>query len=268
MNIHSTEPNEFLQPYVDAVRDQLPDEDRRARAQRKLMTRLADGKPSRSAIGLRTLRWAPAAAALLIVPMLLVWLPGPMGSVAFADVQRYFNQFESMIVRITTTMAGEPVNEVTVQMDAENRTRLDSGDAFTFIIDPDRRQMLQLFHGPGIATRVPLDSDQTGPEAARLEWLDELRAYQGQAQRLDATRTIAGREATGFALQSGGLDMVLWAADDGEPLRLEMQPEAYTGPEGIEIGVDFSFDRPLDPGAFSLKAPAGYQIRTDADAID
>ena len=203
-------------------------------------------------------------AALLMLPLLLIWLPGSMGSVAFADVQRYFNQFDSMIVQLTTTMAGEPINEMTVRLDSDNRTRLDSGDAFTFIIDPRQDEMLQLFHDAKLASRAPLESRQAGREVARLGWLDDLRSF--QAELLDTKRTIAGRDAVGFALQSGGLDMILWAAEDGEPLRLEMQPEAHAGPTGIEIRVDFSFDQPLDPRLFSLEPPPGYRIQHTGSA--
>lgn len=268
MNAQNTELHDSLQPFVNAVGNQQPDEGQTDRAQHKLMARLAGKQTAKAGFGVRALRWAPATAALLLLPMLLVWLPGSMGSVAFADVQRYFNQFDTMIVHLSTTMGGEPISETTVQLDADNRTRLDSGDTFTFVIDPDREQMLQLFHGQKLAVRVPLEGRQTGREAARLEWLDDLRTYQGTAQRLETTRTIAGRVATGFALQTGGLDMILWAADDGEPLQLEMLPADFAGPQGIEIRVDFSFDRPLDPRIFSLEVPAGYQEQTAADQDD
>lgn len=249
--------NHPLDRYTESVRRDQPSAGQSDRAQRRLMARLDESRQAkRSTAG--PWRWAAAAALAILVLPLLLMLPSPNGSIAFAQVQSYFTDFQTMKARMTTQMNGETVLAMDIFVDEQDRVRLDSGDSFSFIIDPDRELMLQLFHQHRRAVRVPLESDAPDEPAQALDWLQQIRQYQGQARLIDEVRLIDGVEAFGFRLTDQAVDMTLWASDRGRPILLEMQ----TGPEGAaaRTQIRFSFDQPVDPQRFSLDVPAGYSV--------
>ena len=103
-------------------------------------------------------------------------------------------------------------------------------------IDPVAGHVLTLLHGPRAATRVPLTVSPAAP-AEGLEWLDELRRFQGEAHRLPGTKRLDGREVHGWELELGGVATVLWAAPDGLPVAMEQRL-----PGGMELQHRFRFD--------------------------
>lgn len=256
-------PNEELQKYIDAVVDQKPETAQADDAQRRLNARLDQ---ERSAMGRgisgRRWGWAATAAAAVVVPMML-FMPGTSGGLAFADVQRHFTGFQTMVAQLTTRVGGAELVEMTIQVDDQDRARLDAGSGFTYVIDPNRSMMLQLFHDQSLAMRVPLDGPDTYDETDGLDWLSEIREFQGEAELLDETAEIRGREAYGFNLKLEGMDMTLWAAESGEPLSLKM-----LAPGGVETRIDFEFDQPLDEALFSLAIPAGYRMPGETGSVD
>ncbi|WP_376692434.1 LolA family protein [Wenzhouxiangella sp. EGI_FJ10409] len=208
-------------------------------------------------------RWATAGVlAILMVPV-LVMMPSSNGSVAFAEVQAYFNDFRTMSARMTTKMNGDVVLTMDIVVDAQDRVRLDSGDQFSFIIDPNRQVMLQLFHPQQIAVRVPIQDDDSAASAPALDWLAEIREYQGQSRLIEEVRTIDDEAVLGFRLTDRAVDMTLWATEQGRPVLLEME----TGPEGAAATTEirFSFDQPLDPDRISLAVPQGYSLSAEVD---
>lgn len=251
-----------LDRYAEAVRLDEPAAHDSDRAQRRLMARLDEARRSpRSPIP--AWRWATAAAlAILMVPV-LVMMPGSNGSVAFAEVQAYFTDFRTMSARMTTKMNGNAVVTMDIVVDSQNRARLDSGDQFSLIIDPDRRVMLQLFHQQQLAVRVPIPDDDSTAPAPALDWLAEVREYQGQSRLIEEVRTIDGEDVFGFRLTDRAIDMTLWATEQGRPVLLEME----TGPEGAAATTEirFSFDQPVDPERISLAVPEGYSLGTEVD---
>lgn len=244
-----------IQSWIDSVIGHQPDGEQVDRAQRNLIARLdAETTPSggtRSKLG-----WAAAAAvtAAVLLPMLL-WMPGPKSALAFADVQQHFIAFDTLVAKLTTRMNEEQIVEMTIRVDNQDRTRLDAGGGFSYVIDPNQLMMLQLFHDQKRAMLVPLSKPNIFNDDTGLDWLADIRDFQGEAELLDQTRDIDGTQAQGFKLTAGGMDMTLWAAESGEPLRLQM-----AGPGGIETRVDFEFDQPLDEALFSLTPPASYQV--------
>ena len=254
----STEP---LRKYINAVIEQDPEAAHADSAQRKLVARLdrARTDPGNGMTG-RRWGWATAAVAAVLLPALL-WTSGPGSALAFAEVQRYFSDFETLTTQMTTRVGGNPVVEMTIRIDDRDRVRLDSGSSFSYVIDPGQSMMLQLFHPQKRAALVPLAEGNPVEEADDLDWLAEIRAFQGQAELLEQTAVIQGQEAFGFSLNAGGMDMTLWATESGEPLSLQM-----AGPGGVETRMDFAFDRPLDEKAFSLAVPADYRLLDSAGA--
>lgn len=264
MNLSSTLTmmNHPLDRYTEAVRDDELAAHESDRAQRRLMARLDEARGPRRSPAF-SWRWATAAVlAILMVPV-LVMMPGSNGGVAFADVQSYFSGFRTMSAHMTTQMNGNTVLTMDIVVDDQDRVRLDSGDSFSFIIDPEQQVMLQLFHQQQLAVRVPIQDDGSPTPASALDWLAEIREYQGQSRLIEEVRIIDGDEVFGFRLTDQAVDMTLWATQQGRPVLLEME----TGPEAAVAvtTIRFSFDQPVDPERFSLKAPEGYLVRTEVD---
>lgn len=264
MNLSSTTTtmSRPLDRYTEAVRRDEPAAHESDRAQRRLMARLDETRRApRSPISARRLATA-AVLAILMVPV-LVMMPSSNGSVAFADVQAYFTDFRTMSARMTTQMNGDAVLTMDIVVDAQDRVRLDSGDQFSFIIDPNRQVMLQLFHPQQLAVRVPIQDDDSAASAPALNWLAKIREYQGQSRLIEEVRTIDDEEVLGFRLTDRAVDMTLWATEQGRPVLLEME----TGPEGATAltEIRFSFDQPVDPDRISLAVPEGYSLSTEFD---
>jgi len=244
-----------LQKYIDAVVEQDPEAAHADRAQRRLVERLGRAKSDAgTGVAGRRWGWATAAVAAVLLPALL-WMPGPGSALAFAEVQRYFTDFETLTTRMTTRVGGKAIVEMTIRIDERDRVRLDSGNGFSYVIDPNKSMMLQLFHDQKQALLVPLA--ERGPDAGGdgLDWLADIREFKGQAELLEETAVVQGQEAFGFRLEAGGLDMTLWAAESGKPLSLQM-----AGPAGLETRLSFEFDRPLDQEVFALAVPADYGL--------
>ena len=255
MNSHSINGSNSdpIQNYVDAVTGQQPDPAQTESAQRRLRARLEGEKTVAAGAGTGW-GWATAAAAAVLLPLLL-WMPGTNSALAFSDVQRHFFGFRTLTAQLTTTVGGNELVEMTIRVDDQDRTRLDASAGFTYVIDPSRSMMLQLFHEQQRALLVPLGGLDALDDGAGVDWLADIRQFQGQAELLDETTVIRGRTAYVFSLNAGGTDMTLWAAESGEPLGLLM-----TGPGGLETRMDFEFDLPLDDALFSLSLPEGYGL--------
>lgn len=260
MNTHSINGSNSdpIQKYVDVVLGQRPESSQTESAQRKLLARL-DARTSGAKGTNGGWGWATAAAAVVLLPMLL-WMPGPNSALAFSEVQRHFLAFDTLVAQLTTTVGENELVEMTIRVDDRDRTRLDAA-GFTYVIDPARSMMLQLFHDQKRALLVPLAGADELDNGVGLDWLADIREFQGQAELLDETTVIRGRTAFGFSLDAGGMDMTLWAAESGEPLRLLM-----AGPGGIETRLDFEFDRPLGDALFALTPPADYRLPGESAA--
>lgn len=254
-----------LEHWVRALGSQAPEADHVEAAQRKLLARLHSSTHRRSWGGPGWAWAATAVLAVLVLPLVL-WMPGSNGSLAFADVQRHFSDFESLRARMTTQLRGQTVLDMEIRVDDRDRVRVDVGEGFSYVVDPRRESMLQLFHDRQQALRVTLDGADEVQREETLGWLEELREYRGIARRLEQPATIRGRQASGFSLEAGGLDMVLWATPEGEPLRLEIQPALDPAASGPTTRLEFYFDEPLDAGSFSLELPAGYELLAGEDA--
>ncbi|RFF26561.1 hypothetical protein DZK25_12390 [Wenzhouxiangella sp. 15181] len=105
--------------------------------------------------------------------------------------------------------------------------------------------------------------DDSAASAPALDWLAEIREYQGQSRLIEEVRMIDGDEVFGFRLTDRAIDMTLWATEQGRPVLLEME----TGPEGAAATTEirFDFDQPVDPDRISLAVPEGYSLGTEVD---
>ncbi|MBY6204525.1 hypothetical protein [Halomonas denitrificans] len=259
-----------LKRYIDAAREDAPAASAADAAQRRLLHRLDQAGEPRAT---KPDSWSPsrswrvpaataAVLAILMVPLLLT-VPGSNGGLAFAQVQSFFSDFRTMHARLTTSMNGNEILRMDIVVDDQDRARIDTGDSLTVIVDPTRREMLQLFHDAGLAARVPLTGEDVEEQSTGLDWLAEIREYQGQARLIEETRSIDGAEVFGFRLTERAVDMTLWAAESGRPVLLELETGNEAAP--ITTRIRFDFDRPVDTDLFRLDVPAGYasEFRSD-----
>ena len=81
-----------------------------------------------------------------------------------------------------------------------------------------------------------------------------MRNFQGVATRLPGSRTIDGRKAYGWQLSTNGMELVLWASEDGLPLEMSMD-------QGTPLQFIFHFEinLPLSAELFSTRVPEGYR---------
>lgn len=200
------------------------------------------------------LRWLAVAATLAMAATILIAVPFLSDSShAFAAVRDHFRNFETLSMRIEQSFGGKPLQTSRVLVDAAGRVRTDVGDQVSVIVDAPRGQVLTLLHGPRRAMRMPLPEMADSPGAA-LDWLEEIRAFRGKAERLEETRTIDGRQALGWALDVDGTRLTLWADHDGLPLAMEQ------GGGGLQLRYRFAFDVPVPPGSLSADVPPGYTL--------
>lgn len=220
-------------------------------AQQRLLARLrAAGAPRAAPIRW----WATAAASVLaMVVVAAVPLLSDRGS-AFANVQAHFRNFDTLSMQVEQRSDGQVQQTSRMVVDQQGRLRTDVGDMISVIVDPVRGRVLMLQHGPRAAVAFPIEvADQS--QDPELDWLEELRDFQGQAQRLEETRVVDGQVAHGWALEAGGIPMVLWVNGEDLPLALETD-----GGGGLSISYRFAFDVALPTGYLSSDIPKGYEL--------
>ncbi|MBP6750294.1 MAG: hypothetical protein KA144_11695 [Xanthomonadaceae bacterium] len=196
--------------------------------------------------------WAVAATVMvaLAIGIAIPMLSG--NNDAFAAVQARFRDFETLSMTVVQRFGDRATQTTRTVVDSRGVLRTDVGTQLSVIVDAPRRRILTLLHEPRQAMIAPIPN--TGaPQDGTLSWLEELRAFKGNATPLKETRVIDGRTAHGWLLKLPGGDMTLWADDDGLPLAMRQQ-----GGGGLEIDYRFEFDRPIPPGWLSSDPPAGY----------
>lgn len=220
-----------------------------ADAQRKLEQRLAQLPPrhaSRQWIG-----WMTAAASTCLV-VALVMLPISNG-VAFAVVQRHLSDFSTLSLTIEQQSQGIALPTIHVRMDRQGDVRTDVGGATSVVVNPRQHRMLTLLHGPHQAMVMPLNAAANRQPGDNLGWLDAIRRFQGHARPLPGHRIIDGIRTSGWALDTQGLHIQLWADADGLPQAIELNGGSLYS-QHMQVAVD----RPIDASVFSVLPPAGY----------
>ncbi len=228
-------------------------------AQRKLEARLADATSRSGARRTRRIGgWLAAAASATAVLAAALWMPlASTTALAFSDVQEHFQNFRTLRFVMTQEVAGHPGAPIRVATTRTGDARTDIGEDLSVIVNAAERRVLTLVHAQHIAVEHPLGSEVGDMDS--LDWMEDIREFQGAATRLSGTRIIDGRTAHGWQLRVQNLDIVLWATADGLPLQMQMNG-------GAEMRFDFrfEFDVQLPPETFSTAIPAGYS-RAEAE---
>lgn len=244
-----------LGAHVGAMAGQQADDARIAQAQERLL---------RSLPATRRYTWprvAVAFASLCAVSVLGVLLfLGDQGA-AFAAVQQRLRDFATLRLTVEQRVGGEHLQTSHILLDRSGSVRTDVGDDVTVVVDTRSRHVLTLLHGARVALRTPLPAGSMPRTEDALRWLDAIRDFRGEAQRLPGTRSFDGAEATGWQLDTQGMRIVLWADDDGLPHAMDLG-----GDGGLALDYRFEFDRPIEPALLSAGVPAGYTLQQpDAD---
>jgi hypothetical protein len=197
--------------------------------------------------------WLAAGASVVAVVLAVVVLPlTSTPALAFSAVQEHFIDFRTLRFDMTQEVAGQkgPVTHFAVTRDGNLRT--DIGSDLSVIVNKSEGRVLTLVHPDHIAIESPIGGGNVADDES-MRWLEDIRRFQGAAQRLPDARTIDGRRAYGWKLRTGNMDIVLWATEGGLPLEMRM-----TGEHEMRFDFHFEFDVPLPARMFSTAMPAGY----------
>jgi outer membrane lipoprotein-sorting protein len=222
-------------------------------AQRKLEAVIA--RAPRRKITPRVTGWFAAAASALAAVTALVWLPlAPTQALAFSDVQKHFRDFRTLRFDFEQRMDGTVLVQGRVSLLADGSVRTEVGEDVVVIVNAAERRVLTLLRAGHIALVTPLDATPTRDDS--MEWLREVRDFQGLAVAIPGTRTIRGQIAHGWKLSTEHGEIALWASEAGLPLEMQID-------QGVKIDMDFrfEFDAALPPELFSTQVPAGYTLR-------
>jgi hypothetical protein len=168
------------EPPAEAVQD----------AQRKLERLIATARPRR-----RTPRvggWLAAAASALVAVIAVVWLPlGSTPALAFSDVQKHLRDFKALRFDIEQRVNGQFVMKSRVSVLADGSVRTEVGDDIVVVVNTQERRVMTLVKPERIAVVSPLPEPGTKEDA--MDWLKDIRDFQGQATALPDTRPSAAR---------------------------------------------------------------------------
>jgi hypothetical protein len=198
---------------------------------------------------------ATSAAAVALAVLLLPLTPTP--AVAFSQVQAHFRDFRTLRFDMTQSMNGREGLATRVSMTRDGKVRTDIGEDMSVVVNPVERRVLTIVHRSRVAVEAPFVGT---PKEDGLEWLREVRDFQGIATRLPDSRVIDGRRAYGWRLPVASIELELWATEDGLPLEMKMK-----GAGEMRLDFRFAFDVAFAPEMFSTAIPAGYSRGTPED---
>ncbi len=242
--------NDLLDVCIDAARTDCSPEDI-DHAAKRFQENLPAPRPASPLMG--PLRWAGAALALVaavgIVPFMV-----PGTGTAFASVQEWFRNFETVRMDMAIQSQGAMVTEITVLAKASGYARIETGPV-THIVDPESATMTTLLPGgQGMRMAIPADTgwdsalDAGAGDNEALAWFAELRDFQGIAQPLNEVRTIDGLPCRGYQLEVDATRVTLWAdVDTNQPVRLEAQIA-----DGMTLQVAYRFNEALAAELFAV----------------
>lgn len=237
--------------------DATPSDAATESAQHKLETRLSKTR-SASVVRRPWFGWAAAAATGCLV-LALVMLPTSQG-IAFGAVQKHLRDFTTLSLTIEQRSRGINMPTIHVRMNRDGDSRVDTGMATT-VVNLGERRILTLLHDSHMAMQTPLPLNGSPRAADNLAWLDAIRQFQGKATRLPNKRIIDGRSTTGWALDTEGMHITLWADSDGFPRAFDINDGQI-----LSQRIHAVVDDPMDASVFSTRVPTGYRLmRPDAE---
>jgi hypothetical protein len=226
-------------------------------AQRNLEALLARQPNARRVT--RGSRWLAATASAAVAALVVVWMSfSPTPALAFSAIQQNLRDFNTLSFVIDQRAAGHDTVQTRVDMTREGNVRTEIGEDITVVVNSSEKRVLTLMNSPRIAMITPLASPVERDD--QLEWLEDIREYQGVATQLPQPRMIAGQQAHGWQLEVDGLDMVIWATAEGVPLEMSMNQGAQ-----IDMVFRFKMNQAMAADLFSTRVPDGYSLAPQED---
>jgi len=220
-------------------------------AQRKLEALIVSrARPVRSAP--RARGWLAVAASAAMAAIAMIWLPlTPTPALAFSAVQENLRDFRTLRFVMDQRVNGHATPQTRVAMNRDGNVRTEVGEEITVIVNSAEKRVLTLMKSQRIAMLSPLNAPVESDD--QLSWLEDVRNFQGIATQLPRPRIIDGRKAYGWQLATNGMELVLWATEDGMPLEMSMD-------QGTPLQFIFHFEMnvPLPADLFSTRMPEGY----------
>lgn len=256
--MNAANPFHLVDEAVHQARKDSIDESEQTRAQEQLVQHIRDrGKRTTRRMGSQWALALPLLAATLGITLWLGGLVSGNGGAAFAAVKQYFLHFETLRTHMQISVAGQPAMEMDILVDDRDRARIEMPGVMTTIVNGREGWMLTLL--PSKAMQWTEFEPGQSAAADQLEWLYEIRDFQGQAVVLRDLRTVNGELARGYELNLDGSTMTLWATEsDNRPLRMEGEYATDGSDQGVHLVLDFAFDVPLPDGSFEPEIPDGY----------
>jgi hypothetical protein len=229
-------------------------------AQRRLEALLATRTPRKRRSHARG--WLAAAISAVVGAVALFLLPIPSNpALAFSAVQKQLRDFKTLrfvMEQRLSGFAGPTTIESRVSMTHDGNVRTEVGPDLVVVVNSAERRVLTLMKSARVAQVTPLDRPVEKSE--QLDWLEEIREFQGAANLLPLTRIIDFQRVQGWQLIVGEMNMVIWATEEGVPLEMTVDRGA-----ALQLEMHFELDVPLAADLFSTRVPDGYRLGEDED---
>jgi hypothetical protein len=226
-------------------------------AQRKLEARIAAATPVRRTR--RVTGWLAATASAIAAVAAFVWLPfSPNTALAFSQVQKHFLDFKTLRFDMEQRMDGKLIMRSRISLLADGSVRAEVGDDVTVVVNTQEKRVITLLKPSRMAVVSPLDG--TPKKDDSLEWLDEVRQFQGKARKLPEAKFIRGQVCQGWELPMEQGKIVLWANNAGLPVQMQLDQGV-----ALDLSFEFEFEPRFAADTFSTAVPAGYELAESED---
>jgi len=196
--------------------------------------------------------WIAAAVSVAVVAIVASWWAFTSRP-QFSAVQQQLRDFRTLSFVIDQSVEGGEVMRSRVVTTHEGDVRSEVGDEITVIANAREKQVLVLTKSARVAQLAPLAKRVARDD--QFAWLEEVRNFRGDAARLPQTRLIGGHVAHGWQLATAGMEIVMWATEEGMPLEMTLN-------QGTPMQLLFHFDMnpPLAADLFSTRVPDGFTL--------
>lgn len=272
----------FLEEFVDAVRQDTPEESWCQAARHRLQDSLESPKEESWIMKLiknsqqGKIRWAVAVplAALLVIA-LIFGIPdiGGNSPKAFARVVRQIRTARTLVFTSITRTSGTPAGIKIPEMKMEiafkepGLMRSSNGSVIS-ITDFSQRRGVTIDTKTKEFTEIDFKNiPGDAPRVASNE-IDWLRNIPEQANEVLEAKKLGGRSVAGYRVTKGGYNMTAWIdLRSGDLVTIEMDLSKIA-PGTQAIMSDFKFNVPLDDALFSMAMPSGFRSsRIDLNAV-
>jgi len=244
-----------LSAHVDSINKIDIDETDVQAAQQKLNSAIEQLPPRRKRLARRWLFAATTACAIAVISLLPIF--GGNNGVAFAQVQKHFVDFQTMVFTVEQRVSGQLVQSTLVQMNRAGDVRTDVDSGVSVVVSPAHGQVLTLMHETREAMQFPIGTASAEKNEA-TDFLRDVQEYKKKAKPLHNSRIIDGKKAIGWELEIVGMHTEIWADSDGVPMLMTMK----TGLDGksLDLAFHFKFNQPIAESTFSTSIPASYTL--------